>query len=136
MGVFFELKTYNGTKDAKQKFYIQSKGLHSGRPLKEPIPNCFAVYTDIKNAYEIAYCIFKAKLYRNLIMGSVVPFIRIREARDLLTPIFLNYKRFDLQKLGLIEKIDSQLILMDKKQRALKEMQLAMAHQLIRQVKN
>jgi hypothetical protein len=65
-------------------FYLQAKGLHSGRPTRTPIPNSFAVYCDHPEAYAAAFVAFAAAAYRPRLRGSVVPFLALGDARDIL----------------------------------------------------
>lgn len=92
------LKKYTGTE--KADFYIQSHGEHAGRPLKEPIRNCYAVWTDTLYAYEICTCLFIAKRYQYFLIGSCVQFVRLREVQQFLQEEFSkNYKAENLQQL-------------------------------------
>lgn len=69
-------------------FYIQSHGLHAGRPLRKSIPNSFSVYSDEEFAFEIVEGLFIAGKFKNLILGSVIPFIRISETQKMLNHFF------------------------------------------------
>jgi hypothetical protein len=80
----FSIFTHNSEKPKKATFYIQSKGLHSGRPLKNPIPNCFAVITEESQLFELVYSLYISKKFERLFIGSVIPFIRIAEAQNLI----------------------------------------------------
>jgi uncharacterized radical SAM superfamily Fe-S cluster-containing enzyme len=105
------IKQYNGQ---EATFYIQCKGLHSGRPLKKPIPNCFAVFTDIPNAFELAYAVFTARKYEIYIKGSVIPFIRLSDAKEVLSK-FANKSTYRIESnLKQIELIDKQIINLKK----------------------
>ena len=68
----------------RAEFYIQRCGLHAGRPLREPIPNCFSVINPPPYAYEIIYALYIRKTFYPFIGGSVVPFIRIGDVKDLV----------------------------------------------------
>jgi hypothetical protein len=80
----FSIFTHNSEKPKKATFNIQSKGLHSGRPLKNPIPNCFAVITEESQLFELVYSLYISKKFERLLIGSVIPFIRIAEAQILI----------------------------------------------------
>ncbi|WP_373286314.1 MULTISPECIES: DUF6943 family protein [Flavobacteriaceae] len=43
-------RTYN-----QPHFYIQNKGLNSGKALNDPIPNCFVVTTETEEQREALY---------------------------------------------------------------------------------
>lgn len=64
--------------------YIQSRGNHSGRPLREPIANCFAVHTDHPHAFAVAFAAYESGAYRHRIIGTCIPFLRAAEARNVL----------------------------------------------------
>jgi hypothetical protein len=87
-------------------FYIQCKGLHSGRPLLFPIPNCFVIETDKPELYQIAYALWVGKYYYPFIKGSVVPYIRIGDAMELLLHGCDNYKPEQDKIICTLEKID------------------------------
>lgn len=94
------MKIYNGQLDAD--FYIQSHGKkNSGRPLRKPIRNCFAVWTNKENAFEIVNCLFVARKFEYFIGGSIIPFIRLYEIRKFLEGEFL--KSYHAKSLKLIE---------------------------------
>lgn len=119
----FRLKSYKPT-DKKANFYIQCKGEHSGRPLKNPIPNCFSVYTDCENLESLVYVLFVGGLFKNFIIGSVVPFIRIDDTKKLIRDNLNANNNIDLFiKISSIDKlkenITQQLKLLDQLQRAL-----------------
>lgn len=78
-----EIKTYNGQ---AATFYIQAKGLNAGKPLKQPIPNSFAVNTEIEHAFELVYSLWNAGLFKNHIGGSCIPYIRLSAVKKLLAP--------------------------------------------------
>ncbi|PCJ67498.1 MAG: hypothetical protein COA58_04040 [Bacteroidetes bacterium] len=82
------MKILTAKPDDSPALFIQCKGLHSGRPLKEYIPNSFAVFSDDPNIFDKCFTLWKTKQYRHLIIGSVVPFIRITDTRKLVSSIF------------------------------------------------
>lgn len=110
---------YNG--EHKADFYIQSHGNHAGRPLREPIPNCFSVWCDQEHAFEIVYCLYSAKVFEFYIIGSVIPFIRLYEIRTLLNQHFS--KSFCSKKLHAVraaDQLEKQLKLQLEKIKQLK----------------
>lgn len=120
--------TYTGTQ--KADFYIQSKGNYSGRPLKNPIRNCFAVKTNIPFAYEIVYCLFQARQFEIYIHGTCIPTIRITDVRKVINQS-IN-KEFCNKKMNTVKKIDELIITELKKIEQLKELQMTLAHESIR----
>lgn len=125
------IETYKGQKSAN--FFIQCKGNYSGRPLKKPIPNCFAVFTNNPLAFEIVYCLFKAKLFEYYIIGSVIPFIRITAVKKILEKYIIG--DFCEKKLKAIQSIDQLLTIKQEQIKNLMELQTAFALESIKNAK-
>jgi hypothetical protein len=123
------IKQYNGT---TADFYIQCKGDHSGRPLKTPIPNCFSVFTDIPNAYEIAYAAFVSKSYYRHIKGSCVPFIRIADANEVLSLFISKTTEQNRTNLAKIEKLDAMIGKAKEQLQLLEDMKMSIAMNHVR----
>ncbi len=87
----------------KADFYIQSHGYNAGRPLREPIRNCFTVKTDIPNAFAIIESLYISKAFRYFIHGSVIPFISLREIRPFLEHELM--KCYDLESFKELDKV-------------------------------
>lgn len=77
-----------GCSREKFSFYLQSKGYHAGRPMKEPCANCFRIscnnQTEMDFWYAVCEMLFISRSYDVHIIGSVVPFIRIKTVKDLI----------------------------------------------------
>ncbi len=99
-----KLKCYTGN-EQPGSFYIQAKGLHAGRPLKNPIRNCFVVYTDDEMLFEKVYSLWVGRYFEPHIGGSVVPFIRIGDVKDVLN-IAIRSQRNNTKELQAIKQID------------------------------
>lgn len=83
------LSTFNAERRIlPNSFFIQCKGLHSGRPLRFPIPNCFVCSCDTAEEQEfyfwLCFGLWKGKLIEPHLCGSVIPFIRLQELRQLI----------------------------------------------------
>lgn len=82
---------------SKPHFFIQNKGLNSGKALNDPIPNCFVVITATEGQRELLYYVcFSLQIGRYFsfyIKGSVIPFITIDDARKVLDKALLNYEK-------------------------------------------
>ena|ERR1700712_1849544 len=114
----------------KADFYIQSHGFHAGRPLKIPKRNCFAVKSDNPNAYEIVFCLFKGRAFKNLIIGSVIPFIRKREIEVIIKEaVTANFEERHLMKVRLIENC---IINLQKQLETLNKLHIDYAYTLYR----
>jgi len=66
--------------------YIQCKGLHSGRPLHKPIPNCIAVETAHPHAFAVAFAVYSAGLYLPRQRGTCQQFINLSDVHEVLGP--------------------------------------------------
>lgn len=78
-----------GTQYPDHTFFVLCKGNHSGRPMKKPCPNCFAITTenpaDADFYFTAVLRLWQCRVFEPLIGGSVIPFIRLREFRGVLT---------------------------------------------------
>lgn len=103
-------RVVTGRPDHSPSFFIQSKGLHAGRPLRNYIPNCFSVYTQIPFAFELIDCIYSAGYFKYFQIGSVVPYIRIRVVRGVIDSLSLSSSKFesDLKKIQKLTNLINQ----------------------------
>jgi hypothetical protein len=72
----------------KPHFYALNKGMNSGKPLLLPCPNCFKIEAennDLKETlYWISFALWKSKAFHPFLIGSVIPFIRIGDYKQLI----------------------------------------------------
>lgn len=72
----------------KNSYFIQSRGLHSGRPLRKPIPNCFIVtltsQEEVNQHFSLTEALFTLRRFEPFIFGTAVPLIRIRDVKAVL----------------------------------------------------
>jgi hypothetical protein len=116
-------------------FYIQSHGLHAGRPLKEPIPNSWEMDTETQNAFEICFMVYNSKILDNYIRGSVIPFLSLHEYKKIIKPIFSNPVQFEemtLKKLKTLQLIDKAILEQQKKHTYFIQLKTAIAHELLK----
>ena len=104
----FTMKTNKAGKTYNQPhFFIQNKGLHSGRALNNPIPNCFVVTTETDEQrealYYLCFSLQIGRYFNYYIKGSVIPFITIDDTRKVLNKALLNYKKDQWQ--SKVEKL-------------------------------
>ena len=102
-----KIYTYSNSSKKKATFYIQAKGLHAGRPLKNPIRNCFAVQTDEKHAFESVYVGWVSRQFEPYIGGSVIPFIKIGDVKNQVRSLIAL--KIPPVEISLITRIDSQI---------------------------
>lgn len=69
-------------------FFILSRGKNAGRPQYEGIPNAFVVVAkeseELERLYWIVYVLWKAKHFELIQLGSVIPFLKVGEVRNLV----------------------------------------------------
>ena len=85
----FQLKTYrNGMKVEKHSFFILNRGLNTGKPMNEPCPNCFVCTCPTENEkqkmYWLLFALWQSKEIEYQLIGSVIPFIRIRDLEKII----------------------------------------------------
>ena len=112
--------TYNPKNQKSEfEFYALSKGLNSGKPLDMPCPNCFVI--SCRNAKELdiysslLFGLWKSKAFHQFFVGSVIPFIRINDFKNLIfeqikhikgkEQVFTN----DVQKVKALEQKEKQM---------------------------
>lgn len=111
-------------------FYIQCKGEHSGRPLKFPIPNCFAVTTDIKNLEQLVYALYVGRYFEPLIKGSVVPYIRIGDAFEVIWRGIEQQNGKALEVLKTLEKIERQQVAIKSQLGLIQQLRVGLARKV------
>ncbi len=98
-------------------FFILNKGNNSGKPLKEPCPNCFVITVktdeEAENLYWIALSLWKSKLWHQYLIGSVIPFIRLNDFkttfRNKVISIYKEHNKHleNVEKLKKLEDLKS-----------------------------
>jgi capsule polysaccharide export protein KpsC/LpsZ len=72
----------------KPHFYVLNKGLNSGKPLASPCPNCFKIEAENEDfkqiLYWVTFALWKSKAFHPYLIGSVVPFIRIGDYKQVV----------------------------------------------------
>ena len=129
----YAIKTYKkGTDISKPHFYILNKGLNSGKPLKNPCPNCYVLTAKTEEKKEFYYWItfglWQSKSFYPYLRGSVIPFIIIGEFKKLIVqasykalinPDKFNKAIISLKQLDLLEKKYQKNLQMIKQARQL-----------------
>lgn len=99
----FEVMTYPNKSNLTPSFFIQMKGNYAGRPMNKPIHNCVAVYSDSPYLFELVYLLFKGKKFTIYLKGSVIPFVRINDVREVIN---IGIEKFNPEKIKLLKKIN------------------------------
>ena len=94
----YEIKTHKVNREYEQPhFFILNKGLNSGKPLRNPCPNCFVLITETEEQREALYYLCQSlqigEYFKFYIIGSVIPFIRIDDIRKVLNTAIRNYEQ-------------------------------------------
>jgi hypothetical protein len=72
----------------KPHFFALNKGMNSGKPLLQPCPNCFKIEAENEEfkevLYWVTYALWKSNAFHPVLIGSVIPFIRIGDYKQLI----------------------------------------------------
>lgn len=126
----FRLWTYNPERPRKGSFYIQSKGEHAGRPLMEPIPNCFGVETSDPLLFARVYSLYKGGFFRYHLCGSVIPFVRIKDARGVIEMALRQPSNEWEKELQAINMIDAAVMSLQGQIEHYRQLQTAFCHKV------
>lgn len=93
----YSIKTHKvGNSYKLPHFFILNKGLNSGKPLKKPCPNCFVVIVNSEEErdrlYYLCFSLHIGKYFSFYLVGSVIPFIRINDAKAVILQALINYE--------------------------------------------
>lgn len=128
----FEIKTHrNGKTYDKPHFFILNKGMGSGRPLPSPCANCFVIITQCEHTkiklFQLAMLLQNGRYFELYLKGSVIPFIGIKEAKNVLLNALVRLDKIDfsnqMEQLIKIEAYESSLI---KQLHAVKNLKIAL----------
>jgi hypothetical protein len=88
-------------------FFILSKGYNAGKPLLIPCPNCFVVITsnpeEKEYFYWLCYGLWVGGFFRQVLTGSVIPFLRISEFNQLINAA---RSKVELRKEALLNSLE------------------------------
>ena len=124
-----KIVTYTGKQQAN--FYIQSKGTNAGRPLRAPLRNSFAVFTDDEFLFQKVQALFIGRYFEPFIHGSVIPTICLSDVKEVIerTPIRTDGRVLKLLK--SLNDIERLILLTQDKLKLLKEIKTATAREVI-----
>lgn len=127
----FTVKSASAKEESrKPHFFVLNKGLNSGKPLSGYCSNSFRIEAENEEFKEILYwvsfALWRAKDFHPYLIGSVIPFIRIRD-----------YKQLISEKLEIVKTSPAEFSETVKQLRLieLKEKQFMQNLQLIRELK-
>lgn len=84
------IKCYNAATSAApaHAFFMLNRGSNSGRPERQPRPNCFVVWGDTPYdsalLFKLVFLLFHAERFKKHLIGSVVLLLRIGDAREVI----------------------------------------------------
>ncbi|MEQ9289603.1 MAG: hypothetical protein RIG77_21930 [Cyclobacteriaceae bacterium] len=135
----FQIKTYReGFTSTLPHFFILSKGLNAGKPLETPCPNCFAIITESEEArnfyFWLSYGLWQAQAFKPHLTGSVVPFIRIGDAKSVLLAgqeKAMKDRRKYLKSLALLQDFEQKAKILQKQVELVKQVKRAIMFQVL-----
>jgi hypothetical protein len=83
-----------GANYTQPHFFVLNKGENSGKPLRQPCPNCYVVLTE--TAYTADYLfwlswgMWQGKAFHPYLRGSVIEYVTIGDYRKLLMNTYLQ----------------------------------------------
>ena len=115
--ITFKLTTYRKEKAYQGAyFFILNKGNNSGKPLLTPCPNCFVCQCtneeEKQELYWLMYGMWQGKAIYPHLIGSVIPFIRLKELTNL---IHTGIEKF-LSNPDKVKRNISKIVQMEKHQ--------------------
>jgi len=133
----FTVKTFDPNKNiiSANSFFIQSKGYNSGRPLREPKVNCWQIETDIEFAFEILTVLWLSKYYHPHLCGSVIPFLKIRDFKKLVNPVFCASSKIDFKAhFQTLQGIEELITNTQSKLKLINSLKISTANQLLKEL--
>lgn len=84
-----KVRTYSVHRETpKMALYILNRGRNSGKPLKEPCPNCFILYCrtteEVETYYWTFYAFWKHGFFHPHLCGSVIEMLRLCDLKTLM----------------------------------------------------
>ena len=104
----------------KPHFFALNKGMDSGKPFLHPCPNSFKIEAENEEfketLYWVSFALWRSKAFHPLLVGSIIPFIRIGDYKKLVTEklevVQVNPAEFTetIKKLRFIELKEKQFL--------------------------
>jgi len=122
-----KIKTYRMNDEFKNQnhFFILSKGYNAGKPLLNPCPNCFVVFTsnleEREYFYWLCYGLWVGGFFRQVLTGSVIPFLRISELHQVINA---TRSKVELRKEALLNSLEILNKLSAHQENLVKQIQL------------
>jgi hypothetical protein len=91
--------------------------------------------TKTENAFEICFMVYNSKFLNNYLRGSVIPFLSLREYKNIINPIFANPVQFEettLKKLKMLQLLDVAIKKQEDTRKYYNELKTAIADELLK----
>ncbi len=110
-----KIKTYKGKLVQEPHFFILNKGMNTGSPNFKPYANCFVLTTETMKElnfyYWLCFALWQTRKFIPCLVGSVVPFIHIRDLKAIIAESEIKVKRNEKEyrkNLSLLIEMDSK----------------------------
>lgn len=104
--------------------------MNAGRPLRSPLRNSFAVFTDDEFLFQKVQVLFEGKFFEPFIWGSVIPFIRLSDLKKVITETKIKDSERAEKMLTSLSDIDKAILSAQDKIKILKQLKIAIAREV------
>jgi hypothetical protein len=120
------IKSHNANRHyTAPHFFVLSKGNNAGKPLDQPCPNCFVITASTveekDRLYWLCFGLWQGRQFHSLLIGSVIPFIRLPEFKKCLTEA---NSKMEMKQEEFNQTIDFVMKLNSQQQRITQQLQL------------
>jgi hypothetical protein len=135
----FTLKCFtSGATNFATDFFILSKGNNAGKPLTQACPNCFVLscenIADREFYYWLCFGLWQAGMFRPVLSGSVIPFLRMYETVEIIKTNSqkLNGLKDSGKILDALKTMQQKEIVLSKQMGLLQELKTAVVQKLLK----
>lgn len=104
--------------------------MNAGKPLRSPLRNSFAVFTDDEFLFQKVQVLFEGKFFEPFIWGSVIPFIRLEDVKKVIRETKLKEGERTDKMLTSLNEIDKAILNAQDKIKLLKQLKVAIAREV------
>jgi hypothetical protein len=83
-------------------FFILSKGLNAGKPLRKSCPNCFVLFAksekEKNQLYWLCFGLWQGDFFRPFLTGSVISFIRLDDLKTVINEALSKVNLTEFEK--------------------------------------
>lgn len=135
-----KIKTHNSQREKTEfEFYILNKGNNSGKPLDLPCPNCFVCICkdeeEKQQLYWLFYGLWQGLFFNPFISGSVIPYIRIDDVKQVaemsLSKIELQPLQFD-KNVSMVQLLNEKVKVIQEQIKLIKQAKRALMYQVLK----